>query len=83
MLGLQELQGEIVSCLTGIAMEVLGFKDAPESCFCDQTFMKSKHPGFVDLLHNNNFLSVGDDYLQSDQIVKVSLLGVVVNAWAK
>ena len=53
-------------------MEVLGFKDTPESQFRDQSFIKSQHPGFVDLLDGNKFLGVGDKYLCSDHIVKVS-----------
>lgn len=71
MLGLQELRGEIVSRLNGVAMEVLGFGNTPESHFRDPGFVKSQHPGFVDLLLDNKFLGVGDKYLCSDQIVKV------------
>lgn len=52
-------------------MEVLGFEDAPEFQFRDQHFDKLHHPGFVDLLDENKFLGVGDDYLRSSQIVKV------------
>ena len=52
-------------------MEVLGFEDTPESQFRDQSFVKSQHPGFIDLLDNNKFLGIGDNYLRSDQIVKV------------
>ena len=61
----------MVSRLSGVAMEVLGFEDAPELQFCDQHFDKSQHTGFVDLLDGNKFLGTGDDYLQSSQIVKV------------
>ena len=52
-------------------MEVLGFEETPESQFCDQPFIKSQHPGFVDLLDGNKFLGIGGNYLWSDQIVKV------------
>jgi len=56
-------------------MELLGFGDTPESQFRDQSFIKSQHPGFVDLLDNNKFLGVGDEYLCSDQMVKVRHIG--------
>jgi len=52
-------------------MQFLGFGDTPESQFRDDSFVKSQHPGFVDLLEDNKFLGVGDEYLCSDQIVKV------------
>jgi len=52
-------------------MEILGFQDTPESQFRDRNFVKSEHPGFVDLLDENKFLGVGKDYLRSIQIVKV------------
>ena len=52
-------------------MEFLGFEGTPESQFRDDSFVKSQHPGFVDLLEDNKFLGVGDKYLCSDQIVKV------------
>ena len=52
-------------------MELLGFGDTPESQFRDPAFVKSQHPGFVDLLEDNKFLGVGDKYLCSDLIVKV------------
>lgn len=55
-------------------MEVLGFEDTPESQFRDQGFIKLQHPGFVDLLDENKFLGTGDNYLRSDQIVKVRYL---------
>ena len=58
-------------------MEVLGFEDTPESQFRDQNFIKSQHPGFVDLLDGNKFLGVGDNYLRSDQIVKVRLIKIL------
>lgn len=72
MLGLRELRGEIVSSLSGAAMEILGFKETPECKFRDETFDKSQHPGFLDLLEGNKFLGTGDNYLRSDQIVRVS-----------
>jgi hypothetical protein len=75
LLGLRELRGEIVSRLNGTAMEVLGFQDTPESQFRDQSFVKSQHAGFVDLLNENKFLGMGDNYLRSDQIVKVRSIG--------
>ena len=75
LLGLRELRGEIISRLNGVAMEVLGFEDAPESQFCDESFDKSQHAGFQDLLDGNKFLGVGDRYLCSDQIMKVSFVG--------
>lgn len=71
LLGLRELRGEIISRLNGVAMEVLGFEDAPESQFRDEDFDKSQHTGFQDLLDGNKFLGVGDRYLCSDQIIKV------------
>lgn len=52
-------------------MEILGFEETPECKFRDQTFNKSQHPGFCDLLDNNKFLGTGDNYLCSDQIVRV------------
>lgn len=55
-------------------MEVLGFGDTPESQFRDQTFTKSQHPGFMELLDGNKFLGVGGRYLCSDQIVRVSFV---------
>ena len=61
----------MVSHLSGVAMEVLGFEDAPELQFRDQHFDKSQHAGFVDLLDGNKFLGTGDNYLRSSQIVKV------------
>jgi hypothetical protein len=75
LLGLREFRGEVVSRLNGVAMEVLGFEDTPESQFRDQDFIKSDHPGFVDLLGDNKFLGVGKNYLRSDQIVKVRYIG--------
>jgi hypothetical protein len=75
LLGLWEFRGEVVSRLNGVAMEVLGFEDTPESQFRDQDFIKSDHPGFVDLLGDNKFLGVGKNYLRSDQIVKVRYIG--------
>jgi len=71
LLGLREFCGEVVSRLNGAAMEILGFQDTPESQFRDQNFVKSEHPGFVDLLDENKFLGVGKNYLRSAQIVKV------------
>jgi hypothetical protein len=71
LLGLRELRGEIVSTLSVSAMEVLGFEDTPESQFRDQKFIKSQHPGFIQLLDGNRFLGVGDEYLCSEQIVRV------------
>lgn len=61
----------MISSLSGVAMEILGFGETPEHEFRDQTFDKSQHPGFVDLLNDNKFLGIGDTYLCSDQIVKV------------
>lgn len=55
-------------------MEVLGFGGTPESQFRDQTFTKSQHPGFMELLDGNKFLGVGERYLCSDQIVRVSFV---------
>lgn len=60
-----------MSTLSDRAMEVLGFKDTPESQFRDEAFNKLEHPGFADLLDGYKFLGVGDKYLQSEQIVKV------------
>lgn len=56
-------------------MEVLGFEDTPESQFRDQDFAKLEHPGFINLLDENKFLGVGENYLRSDQIVKVRYVG--------
>ena len=56
-------------------MEVLGFEDTPESQFGDQSFVKLQYPSFIDLLNNNKFLGVGNNYLHSDQIVKVRFIG--------
>lgn len=61
----------MVSRLRGAAMEILGFEEIPESQFRDQSFTKSEHPGFIDLLNNNKFLGTGKNYLRSDQLVKV------------
>ena len=52
-------------------MEILGLEETPECKFHDQTFDKSQHAGFIDLLDNNKFLGTGNNYLCSDQIVKV------------
>ena len=52
-------------------MEILGFEATPEHDFRDQSFDKSQHAGFLDLLENNKFLGTGDNYLGSDQIIKV------------
>ena len=78
MLGLRELRGEIVSRLNGAAMEVLGFEDTPESQFRDEGFNKLEHPGFIDLLEDNKFLGIGDEYLCSSQIVKVRQSGYII-----
>ena len=72
LLGLRELRGEIVSSLSHSAMEILGFDETPERGLRDETFEKSQHPGFLDLLDNNKFLGTGNNYLRSDQIVRVS-----------
>ena len=61
----------MVSSLSRAAMEILGPVDTPQRDFRDQTFDKSEHPRFVDLLDNNKFLGTGENYLCSDQIVKV------------
>ena len=71
MRGLRELRGEVVSTLTGVALEVLGLDTALQSQFRDKTLDKSQHPGFIELLDQNKFLGVGDKYLCSDQIVRV------------
>src|SRR5882757_7154830 len=52
-------------------MEILGFEETPERKFRDQTFNKLEDPGFLHLLDGNKFLGTGDNYLRSDQIVKV------------
>ena len=54
-------------------MEVLGFEDTPESQFRDKGFIKSQHPGFIELLDGNKFLGVGGKYLCSEQIIRVRL----------
>ena len=61
----------MVSSLSRAAMEILGFEATPEHDFRDQFFDKSQHAGFLDLLENNKFLGTGDNYLGSDQIIKV------------
>lgn len=55
-------------------MEVLGFEETPESQFRDQNFIKSQHPGFIELLDGNKFLGVGDKYLCSEQITRVRFI---------
>ena len=52
-------------------MEILGFEATPKHDFHDQSFDKSQHAGFLDLLENNKFLGTGDNYLGSDQYIKV------------
>lgn len=66
----------MVSRLSGAAMEILGFEDTPESQFRDQGFTKSEHPGFIALLDDNKFLGTGENYLRSDQLVKVRCIGL-------
>ena len=61
----------MVSSLSRAAMEILGFEATPEHDFHDQSFDKSQHAGFLDLLENNKFLGTGDNYLGSDQFIKV------------
>jgi len=52
-------------------MEILGLGATPEHDFRDETFDKSEHPGFLDLLEDNKFLGTGENYLCSDQIMRV------------
>jgi hypothetical protein len=71
LLGLRELRGEVVSTLSAVALEVLGLDTALQSQFRDGTLDKSQHPDFIELLDQNKFLGIGDNYLRSDQIVRV------------
>jgi len=53
------------------ALEILGI-DGQQSDYREGRIDKETHPGFIYLQEGNKFLGIGNNYLCSDQIVKVS-----------
>ena len=59
--------------MSGHALEILGI-DGQQSDYHEGRIDKTNHPGFSHLQDGNRFLGTGDNYLYSDQIVRISEL---------
>ena len=68
---MQQLCSELVNTMSNHALEVLGI-DGHQADYCEGRIDKASHPGFSHLQDGNRFLGTGDNYLCSDQIVRVS-----------
>lgn len=53
-------------------MEILGIS-GKQSDFREDRIDKKTHPGFIELRTQNRFLGSGDQYLRSDQIIRVGV----------
>ena len=71
-MGIRQLRSELVNSLSDEALEILGI-DGKQSEFREGRIDKETHPGFIALRTQNHFLGSGDDYLCSDQIVRVCM----------
>ena len=68
---MQQLRSELVYTMSEHALEILGI-DGQQSDYREGRIDKATHPGFVHLRDENRFLGTGEEYLCSDQIVRVS-----------
>jgi len=68
---MRQLRSELVHTMSRHALEILGI-DGRQSDYREGRINKETHPGFSHLRDGNRFLGTGDNYLCSDQIVRVS-----------
>jgi len=68
---MQQLRSELVHTMSEHALEILGI-DGRQSDYHQGRIDKATNPGFLHLRDQNRFLGTGDNYLCSDQIVRVS-----------
>ena len=68
---MRQLRSELVHAMNDNALEILGIS-GNQVDYHEGRIDKASHPGFSHLQDGNRFLGTGDNYLCSDQIVRVS-----------
>lgn len=68
---MRQLRSELVHTMNNHALEILGI-DGRQADYREGRIDVAHHPGFSHLRDENRFLGTGDNYLYSDQILRVS-----------